>query len=80
VVGVACFQLDGIFIGATRTVDMRNMMIVSLAVYLAVWWALTPLIGNHGLWASIHAFFVIRAITLASRYPALVRVAFASEN
>jgi MATE family multidrug resistance protein len=80
VVGVACFQLDGIFIGATRTVDMRNMMIVSLAVYLAVWWALTPLIGNHGLWASIHAFFVIRAITLASRYPALVRDAFASEN
>ena len=42
VLGVACFQLDGIFIGATRTADMRNMMIVSLAVFLAAWALLTP--------------------------------------
>ena len=38
---MAC-QLDGIFIGATRTRDMRNMMIVSLAVYLAAGYALMP--------------------------------------
>ncbi len=25
IMGVACFQLDGIFIGATRTREMRNM-------------------------------------------------------
>ncbi len=28
------FQLDGIFIGTTRTAEMRNAMIVSLAIYL----------------------------------------------
>ena len=33
--GVWCFQLDGIFVGATRTRDMRNMMLVSLACFFA---------------------------------------------
>ena len=30
------FLLDGIFIGATRTAEMRNGMVIALAVYLAV--------------------------------------------
>ncbi|MFZ1107740.1 MAG: MATE family efflux transporter [Rhodomicrobium sp.] len=71
--GVACFQLDGIFIGATRTADMRNMMIVSLAVFLGAWALLTPAFGNHGLWASLMVFFIARAATLGARYPALQR-------
>jgi MATE family multidrug resistance protein len=74
--GVACFQLDGIFIGATRTADMRNMMIVSLAAFLGAWAVLTPLYGNHGLWASIMVFFIARALTLAAFYPALERESF----
>jgi len=76
VTGVACFQLDGIFIGATRTRDMRNMMILSLAVFLAAWAALTPAFGNHGLWASMIVFFVIRGILLALYYPSLERASF----
>ena len=76
VAGVACFQLDGIFIGATRTRDMRNMMIVSLAVFLAAWAVLTPAFGNHGLWASMIVFFVIRGVSLAAFYPALERASF----
>ncbi len=71
--GVACFQLDGIFIGATRTADMRNMMIVSLAIFLAAWALLTPAFGNHGLWASLMIFYIARAATLGSRYPSLER-------
>ena len=76
IAGVACFQLDGIFIGATRTSDMRNMMIVSLAVFLAAWAVLTPTFGNHGLWASMIVFFVIRGVCLAAFYPALERASF----
>ena len=76
VAGVACFQLDGIFIGATRTADMRNMMILSLAVFLAAWAVLTPAFGNHGLWASLMAFYAARAASLGLRYPALERAAF----
>jgi MATE family multidrug resistance protein len=76
VVGVAAFQLDGIFIGATRTREMRNMMLISLAVFLAAWAMLTPVLGNHGLWASLTLFSLTRAITLGLRFPALERAAF----
>lgn len=78
VIGVACFQLDGIFIGATRTRDMRNMMLVSLTVYLVAWAVLTPRFGNHGLWAALMLLFVVRAVTLGLRLPALWRAAFGS--
>ncbi len=80
VAGVACFQLDGIFIGATRTADMRNMMIASLAVFLAAWAVLMPAFGNHGLWASILVFYAARAVTLGLRYPALERASFGSAS
>ncbi len=73
--GAAAWMLDGIFIGATRTRDMRNMMIVSLAVYGAVLVPLVPLFGNHGLWAALLVAFAVRGITLGLRYPALERAA-----
>jgi MATE family multidrug resistance protein len=76
IVGVACFQLDGVFIGATRTRDMRNMMLVSLAIFLGAWAVLTPVFGNHGLWASLMVFFIARALTLVVHFPALEREAF----
>jgi len=72
IISVWCFQFDGIFIGATRTADMRNMMLLSLGVYIAAWYALTPLFGNHGLWAALTIFFAARGLTLALRYPKLV--------
>ncbi|MEC9432842.1 MAG: MATE family efflux transporter [Pseudomonadota bacterium] len=75
VLGLPAFMLDGIFIGATRTRDMRNAMLWSLALYLAAWAALVPLFGLHGLWAALMCFFVLRAITLGLRYPALERAA-----
>lgn len=71
-VGVMAFQLDGIFIGATRSADMRQAMLWSLAAFLVAWWLLSPL-GNHGLWAAMHVHFVARAITLMRRYPALAK-------
>jgi MATE family multidrug resistance protein len=74
--GVMAYQLDGIFVGATRTADMRNMMLVSLACYMLLWATLTPILGNHGLWAALVIFLGLRAITLGMRYPALVRTSF----
>ncbi len=74
--GVWCFQLDGIFIGATRTRDMRNMMILSALAYLAAAALLVPLIGNHGLWAAYLVFYVVRAGSLLGRMPGLQRSAF----
>lgn len=71
VLGVAAFMLDGIFIGATATRDMRNMMAASFAVYAASLALLVPAFGNHGLWLALLVSFVARAITLGLRYPAL---------
>jgi MATE family multidrug resistance protein len=47
--GVICFQFDGIFTGAMATKDMRNMMIVSLGIFMLAWWLLEAPFGNHGL-------------------------------
>jgi len=70
--GVWAFQLDGIFIGATHTAQMRNAMLLSLAIFLAAWWALTPF-GNHGLWAALYVHYTARAGTLLYYFPGLVR-------
>ena len=75
VIGVFAFAYDGIYIGATWTRDMRNLMVVSLLTYLAVWWLTRPL-GNTGLWIAILVFFGSRGALQAMRYPALVRATF----
>jgi len=70
--GVWAFQLDGIFIGATRTAEMRNAMLVSLAIFLLAWWSLVPF-GNTGLWAAFYVHYVARTGSLLYYYPGLVR-------
>jgi len=71
-VGVWAFQLDGIFIGATWTAQMRNAMLAALAIFLLAWWALAPY-GNHGLWAALYVHYAARAGTLFCYFPALLR-------
>lgn len=73
VLALASFMFDGIFIGATRTADMRNMMLVSALIYAAAAVLLVPVYGNHGLWMALLISFVARGLTLAARYPALER-------
>lgn len=74
-VGFAAFQLDGVFIGAAAGSAMRNAMILSAAVYFPLSWAAAAQFGNHGVWAAMHAFLALRAVTLLLRYPALERQA-----
>src|SRR5690606_9511870 len=61
---VAAFQLDGVFIGATRTREMRNAGLASVAVFLLCAWPLAGGFGNHGLWAAFVVFVVARALAL----------------
>ncbi len=75
-IGIASWMLDGIFIGATRTRDMRNAMLVSVLIYVAAVAVLFVPYGNHGLWAALMVLFVARAATLALRYSALEAAAF----
>ena len=57
---------------------MRDMMLASLALFLALWWWLTgPLgLGNDGLWLAFLAFLLARGLTLLARYPGAERRAF----
>ncbi|WP_413851018.1 MATE family efflux transporter [Tateyamaria sp.] len=73
--GCAAWMLDGIFIGAARGRDMRNMMALSFVIYWGAIFLLLPVMGNHGLWAALLISFVARGVTLGARYPALERAA-----
>jgi MATE family multidrug resistance protein len=73
--GALAWMLDGVFIGATRTKDMRNMMVLSFLGYCGLVLLLLPSFGNHGLWMAMNGFFILRGVSLALRYPALERVA-----
>ena len=70
---VWCFLLDGIFIGATRSAEMRNAMAVSLGLFLLAWWVLATSYGNHGLWAALIIFYLARGATLLRLYPSVAR-------
>ncbi|MDH3234733.1 MAG: MATE family efflux transporter [Alphaproteobacteria bacterium] len=70
---VWCYQLDGMFVGATRTAEMRNAMLLSLAIFIAAEQVLVPLYANHGLWLALLIFMVARAATLVIWYPRLAR-------
>jgi Na+-driven multidrug efflux pump len=75
--GVLAFQMDGVFIGATWSRDMRNMMLLSFLVYAASLVALDGPFGNAGVWAALHIFLIVRGISLFSVLPARKRQAFA---
>src|SRR5687768_16813778 len=77
--GVIAFQMDGIFIGATWSRDMRNMMLLSVAVYLAAWACLTPLLGNHGLWAALLIFLGARSVAFHWRMRRLLPRTFPAQ-
>lgn len=70
-ISVACFQLDGIFIGATRAREMRNASFVSTGAFFFFWYVLLPF-GNHGLWAALALFNITRAFALGRYYPKLL--------
>ncbi len=75
--GVLAFQMDGVFIGATWSRDMRNMMLLSFAVYVIALIALGEAFGNGGLWAALHVFLIVRGLSLLSVLPRRTRAAFA---
>ncbi len=70
-IGIASWMLDGIFIGATRTRDMRVAMIVSGLVYIGALLILVAPYENHGLWLSLMILNITRALTLFYFYPGL---------
>ncbi|WP_374371880.1 MATE family efflux transporter [Dongia sp.] len=72
-IAVWCYILDGVFVGATRSHEMRNSMMLAALGAIIAQYALIPYFGNHGLWAALLFFFALRGITLYCWYPRIAR-------
>ena len=71
VIGIASWMLDGIYFGATWTREMRQAMLLSVAIYVVALLVLVPTMGNHGLWLALMILNISRGVTLGLRYPRL---------
>jgi MATE family multidrug resistance protein len=61
-VSVWSYLYDGVFVGATRAHEMRNIMLLStLLVFLPAWYLLQGY-GNNGLWLAFVLFMASRGI------------------
>ncbi len=69
--GVLAFQMDGVFVGATGSVEMRNAMIFSSLLYFPLSWWATLTYGNTGIWAAVWAWLIIRGLSLLLLYPSV---------
>ncbi len=67
-VSVWSFLYDGVYVGATRAREMRNIMVFSaFAVFIPAWFVLQPL-GNDGLWLAFLLFLASRGIGMHIGY------------
>lgn len=73
--GVMAFLFDGVFIGATWTVAMRNCMLAAMATFIAAWWLLSGY-GNDGLWIAFLILQAVRGLYQAAVMPGLMRATF----
>jgi MATE family multidrug resistance protein len=61
----AAFLWDGIYVGATASVQMRNVMLIStLLVFLPSYYLLIDLMGNNGLWLALMLFMSVRGLLM----------------
>ncbi len=68
-----CYQLDGIFIGASQTKEIRNAMIFSVIGFILVSIYFTKNFGNHGLWFSLMLFMIFRSLSLKFYFNKILR-------
>ncbi len=68
--GALAFLMDGVFIGATWSTDMRNRMLMSFAGYLVALAVFVPLLANHGLWLAMNGFLLVPRVLPGDARPA----------
>ena len=72
-VSLWAYTYDGVYLAATRTIPMRNTVILSFVAYVALLQILVPIYGSTGLWISLGVFLGLRGILLHLLFPALLR-------
>ncbi len=78
-VSFVAFQLDGVFIGATQSREMRNSSILSLIVFIASSYILLEYYGNDGLWLAFILYIITRGITLGYSLPKIIQLKFRND-
>lgn len=61
VLSTPCYIWDGVFIGMTASIAMRNCMILALVVFFLSYYLLRDY-GNHGLWLTLCIFMISRTV------------------
>lgn len=79
VIGVPAWQLDGLFLGATRGPALRNAAVAATLAYVLVDRLVAPL-GPHAMWWAFLASYGFRAAGLGVATPALLRELTRSEG
>ncbi len=77
--GVAAWQLDGIFLGTTQGRAVRIAGLVTAVLYVVSDLVLAPRYGNTGVWIAFLLMYLYRAAGLAMFWPGLVRAAGRAE-
>lgn len=72
IIAVWSYLLDGLFIGTTRSNEMRNtMLFATVCCYLPAWYS-TQFLANHGLWLSLVIFLAARGLSQAFYVPKIL--------
>jgi MATE family multidrug resistance protein len=61
-ISVWAYCYDGVYLAATRTRPMRNIVLLAFAAFLAVLFGAAPFFGNAGLWAAVTVFLGLRGL------------------
>ncbi|MCA8899956.1 MAG: MATE family efflux transporter [Hyphomonas sp.] len=72
-IGIAPWQLDGLFIGTTQGRALRNAGIAVAIAYIATDLILRPAYGNTGVWTAFLLMYLYRAAALGAHVPGLFR-------
>jgi MATE family multidrug resistance protein len=67
-ISFSSFLLDGVFIGATLSRQMRDCILLSLFLVFLPSWYYTQDLTNHGLWLALSLFMLMRTLIMLGYY------------
>ena len=67
-IAVWSYLYDGVFVGATRAREMRDIMLISTFFVFVPTWYVFGFLGNHGLWLALALFLASRGIGMHYYY------------
>jgi len=66
IAGFAAFLFDGVYIGATASKAMRNIVVLATILFFPIYYLFETKLGNNGLWIALLLFLTLRSILMWS--------------